>query len=414
MRRIMVIVIALVAALGITASTASTATTETGVTATSIKIGGTFPLSGPASTYGIIPQAMKAYFSYVNARRGPDGKRGVFGRQIVFKYYDDGYNPANSVTLTRQLVEQDGVFAVVGSLGTEVNLAIRPYLNSKKVPQMLVSTGATTWGSDWKQYPWTTGWQPAYQLEGKFYGQAIARNSPNAKIGVLYQNDDYGKDYITGLEAGLGSKVSNIVDKEPFEVSAPDVASQIAKLKGSGATVFVILATPPKTVLAYLTATALKWSPDVVYTNSVSATDAILTAAKTRGAGELVGKTFSVQYAKDPANPSWDNDSAMKLYKQVMAKYYPKGNVLDALNYYGVATAHAFVQLLYAAGKNPTRDSLMKAYRNWNEANPFLLPGVKQRTGVSGQFPIKCERMIKYVNNVFQPVSATKCAATGT
>ena len=160
MRRIMVIVLALVASLGITASTASTATTETGVTATSIKIGGTFPLSGPASLYATIPAAMKAYFSYVNARRGPDGKRGVYGRQIVFNYKDDQSSPPQAVQLTRELVAQDGVFAIVGSLGTEVNLATRPYLNSKKVPQMLVATGATTWGNDWKLYPWTTGWQP--------------------------------------------------------------------------------------------------------------------------------------------------------------------------------------------------------------------------------------------------------------
>ena len=202
MRRVMLIALALVASLGITASTATTASTEAGVTATSIKIGGTFPLSGPASLYATIPVAMKAYFSYINARRGPDGKRGVYGRQIIWNYKDDQYSPPNAVQLTRGLVEQDNVFAVVGSLGTEVNLAIRPYLNSKKVPQMLVATGATTWGADWKQYPWTTGWQPAYQLEGKFYGQAIAHNSPNAKIGVIYQNDDYGKDYIAGPRGG--------------------------------------------------------------------------------------------------------------------------------------------------------------------------------------------------------------------
>jgi branched-chain amino acid transport system substrate-binding protein len=414
MRRIMVIVLALVASLGITASTASTATTETGVTATSVKIGGTFPLSGPASLYATIPVAMKAYFSYINARRGPDGKRGVYGRQIIWDYKDDGYNPANSVTMTRQLVEQDNVFAVVGSLGTEVNLAIRPYLNSKKVPHILVATGATTWGSDWKTYPWTAGWQPAYQLEGKFYGQAIARNSPNAKIGIIYQNDDYGKDYITGLKAGLGGKASNIVDEEPYEVTAPDVKSQIAKLKASGATVFIIFATPGKTVQAYATANALKWSPDVIYTNSVSATDTFLTAAKANGGGDLVNRTFTTQYAKDPANPKWDSDAGIMLYKQVMAKYYPKGRVTDALNLYGVAVAHAFTQLLYAAGKNPTRDSLMKAFRNWNEASPFLLPGVKQRTGVSGQFPIKCEMMVKYTDGTFQPVSGTKCATTGT
>ena len=410
MRRVMILALVLVVALGITAASATTATTETGVTAKSITIGGTFPLTGPASLYATIPPAMKAYFSYINARRGPDGKRGVYGRQIIFKYYDDGYNPANSVTLTRQLVEQDNVFAVVGSLGTEVNLAIRPYLNSKKVPHMLVSTGATTWGSDWKQFPWTTGWQPAYQFEGKVYGQSIARNSPNAKIAVIYQNDDYGKDYIAGLEEGLGGKVSNIVAKEPFEVTAPNVSSQIAKLRASGATVFVIFATPTKTIQSYATAAALKWSPAVVYTNSVSATDAFLTIAKTNGAGELVNKTFTTQYAKDPANPSWNNDPAMKLYNQVMAKYYPKGKATDALNFYGVGTAEAFVELLYAAGKNPTRASLMNAFRTWNQKNPFLLPGVKQQNSATNQFPISCTRLIKYTDGVFNPVSRVKCS----
>ena len=325
MRRVMLIVLALVASLGITASTATTASTEAGVTATSIKIGGTFPLSGPASLYATIPVAMKAYFSYINARRGPDGKRGVYGRQIVWNYKDDQYSPPNAVQLTRGLVEQDNVFAIVGSLGTEVNLAIRPYLNSKKVPHMLVSTGATTWGADWKQFPYTTGWQPAYQLEGRFYGEAIARNSPNAKIGVLYQNDDYGKDYIKGLEAGLGAKASNIVDKEPFEVTAPSVASQIVKLRGSGATIFVILATPTKTIQAYATANALKFSPAVIYTNSVSATDTFLTLAKANGGGDLVNRTFTTQYAKDPANPKWDNDAAHEALQAGHGEVLPQG-----------------------------------------------------------------------------------------
>ena len=388
MRRIMIIVLALVAALGITASSASTATTETGVTASSIKIGGTFPLSGTASPYATIPAAMKAYFSYVNARRGPDGKRGVYGRQIVWNYKDDQYSPPQAVQLTRELVEQDNVFAVVGSLGTEVNLAIRPYLNSKKVPQMLVSTGATTWGSDWKQYPWTTGWQPAYQLEGKFYGQAIARNSPNAKIGVIYQNDDYGKDYIAGLEAGLGEQ--GLQHRRQGAVRGHRAERRVADREAEG---------ERRHDLRHLRDAAeddpgvrnrerrSSGHPDVIYTNSVSATDTFLTLAKANGGGDLVEKTFTTQYAKDPANPKWDNDAGMKLYKQVMAKYYPKGRVTDGLNLYGVATAHAFTQLLYAAGKNPTRASLMKAYRNWNETNPFLLPGIKQRTGVYGSVP---------------------------
>jgi len=414
MRRVMVIALCLVAALGITASAATAATTETGVTATSITIGGTYPLSGPASLYATIPVAMKAYFSYINARKGPDGKRGVYGRQIVFNYQDDQYSPPQAVQLTRGLVEQTGVFAIVGTLGTEVNLAIRPYLNAKKVPQMLVATGATTFGADWKQYPWTTGWQPAYQLEGKFYGQAIAHSSPNGKIGVLYQNDAYGKDYITGLKTGLGAKTSNIVDEEPFEVTATSVASQIAKLKASGANIFVILATPAKTVQAYATAAALRWSPAVIYTNSVSATDTFLLLAKANGAGDLVNRTFTVQYAKDPSNPKWASDPGMKRYQQVMATYYPKGRVTDALNMYGVASAEAFTELLYAAGKSPTRASLMKAYRTWNEANPFLLPGVKQRTGATGQFPIKCEQLVKFTDGTFQPVASTKCSPTGT
>ncbi len=409
MRRITILALLVVTALGVTASAATTAPTETGVTPKNIKIGGTFPLSGPASLYATIPVAMKAYFSYINARRGPDGKRGVYGRQIIWNYKDDQYSPPQAVQLTRGLVEQDKVFAIVGSLGTEVNTAIRPYLNSKKVPQMLVSTGATTWGADWKKYPWTTGWQPSYQFEGKIYGQAIARNSPKAKIGVLYQNDDYGKDYIAGLEEGLGAKTSNIVDKEPFEVTSPSVASQIAKLKASGATVFVLLATPTKTIQAYATAGALKWTPDVVYTNSVSATDTFLTLAKANGGGALVDRTFTTQYAKDPASPAWDNDAGMKLYKKIMAKYYPKGRVTDSLNLYGFGTAEAFVELLYKAGKNPTRASLMAAFRVWNQPNPFLLPGIKQRTNQSSQFPIKCERLIKFVNGTFTPVSGVKC-----
>ena len=411
MRRVMLIVCALVAALGITASTA---TAETGITPKIVSIGGTFPLTGPASGYAPIPVAMKAYFSYINTRKGADGKRGVFGRQILFNYLDDGYNPANSVQLTRRLVEQDKVFAIVGSLGTEVNLAIRPYLNSKKVPQLLNATGATTWGRDWKQFPWTTGWQPDYELEGKVYGQSIARNSPNAKIAVLYQNDDYGKDYLRGLEAGLGDKTSNIVGQEAYEVSAPDVKSQVAKLRASGATVFVILATPKFTIQAYVIAKALGWAPPVIYTNSVSATDTFLTLAQKSGAGTLVNNTYTLQYAKDPANAKWNGDAAMKLYREVMTKYYPGGSSVtvqnNALNLYGVAVAHAFVQLLEKAGPNPTRAGIMKAFRSWNQANPFLLPGNLQRTGPTNQFPIRCEQVMKFTDGTFQPVSALKCS----
>jgi branched-chain amino acid transport system substrate-binding protein len=412
MRKVVLLATALVVGLGVAASSATSASTETGVTARTITIGGTFPLTGPASLYGTIAPAMKAYFAYVNKRKGPDGRRGVFGRQIVFKYYDDGYNPANSVQQTRKLVEEDQVFAVVGSLGTEVNEAIRPYLNSRKVPQILNATGASTWGADAKKYPWTGGWQPDYAYEARIYGTAIAHNSPNAKIAVLYQNDSFGADNLRGLKAGLGSKASNIVGEEPYEVTAADVRAQIAKLRGTGATILVIIATPKFTVQSYAIANALRWSPAVIYTTSVSATNTFMTLAKTSGGGDLPERTYTVQYAKDPASPAWDNDAGMKLYKDVMAKYYPSGKATDGLNLYGVAVAHAFVQLLYKAGKNPTRTSLMNAYRNWNETNPFLLPGNRQRTNGNDQMPIECERIAKFTANGFQPVSKLKCAST--
>ena len=408
MKKVVLLAAALVVTLGVTASSATSAASETGITNRTIVIGGTFPLTGPASPYGIIPGAMKAYFSYINSRKGPDGKRGVYGRQIVFKVYDDGYNPANSVQLTRKLVEEDKVFAVVSSLGTEVNLAIRPYLNARKVPQILVSTGATDF-SEAEKYPWTGGWQPNYEYEGRLYGQAIARNSPNAKIAVLYQNDSYSADLMKGLRNGLGAKTSNIVASEPYEVTASDVRTQMAKLRGSGANVLVIFATPRFAVQAYAFANGLRWSPSVIYTNQVAATDAILTAAKAAGGGDLVNRTFTLQYGKDPANPAWDNDAAMKLYKQVMAKYDPKARVNDAFNYYGVSVAEAFVELMYKAGKNPTRASLMKAYRSWNELNPFLLPGNRQKTGGADQLPLQCFRFVKFTDGAFAPVSKLKC-----
>jgi branched-chain amino acid transport system substrate-binding protein len=413
MRRGLLVGLALAAVLAFSTASSFAAPTETGVTARTIKIGGTFPLTGAASLYAPIPAAMKAYFSYINRRKGPDGRRGVFGRQIVFTYYDDGYNPAQTVQQTRRLVEQDQVFAIVGALGTEHNEAIRPYLNSKKVPQILNATGASTWGKDYRQYAWTGGWQPDYEFEGQIYGQAIARNSPNARIAVLQQNDSYGNDYMRGLEKGLGDKRSNIAAVEKYEVTASDVRSQMAKLRASGATVFVIFATPKFTIQSYVFARALGWNPAVIYTNSVSGTDTFLTTAQRSGAGPLVNNTFTVQYAKDPANPRWDNDAGMRLYKQVMGQYNPNARVTDGLNLYGVAVAHAFVQLLTKAGRNPTRASLMRAYRSWNETNPFLLPGNRQVTRGADQYPVGCEQIVKFSDGTFRAVSGLKCQGQG-
>ena len=240
MRRVSLAVLAVLGAcaLAIPAAFAKADKAEQvpGITASTITIGGTFPLTGPASSYAPIPQAMKAYFSHINARRGPDGKRGVMGRQIVFKFYDDGYNPVNSVQLQRKLVQEDKVFAVVGTLGTEVNQAVQPFLNSSKVPHVLVSTGASEFGTNWRKYPWTIGWQPDYVAEGRLYGTDIRQNKPNAKIAILYQNDSYGKDYLNGFKAALGTaKVrSQIVGEEPFEVDGdePAVAAREAARVG--------------------------------------------------------------------------------------------------------------------------------------------------------------------------------------
>jgi branched-chain amino acid transport system substrate-binding protein len=392
---------ALVAALAFTVPGALGGAEQTpGVTAKRIVIGGTFPLTGPAAAYAPIPLGMRAYFSYINARRGPDGKRGVMGRQIVWKYYDDGYNPANTVQLTRKLVEEDKVFATVGQLGTEHNLAVRGYLNQAKVPQALVSTGASYWGTQYQEYPWTIGWQPDYIAEGRIYGLHIKANFNGKKIAVLYQNDDYGKDYLLGVRAALGKAYSdaNIVAQEAFEVTAPNVTSQMAKIKASGATIFVLLATPTHTIRSYATGKALGWNPEQIYLNSVSATAAFLNIAVSVAGAPYVNGSLSVAYLKDPSSPTWTNDAAMKQYRTIMEKYAPNANANDGLYFYGVAKAETFVQALYKAGKNPTRVRLMNALLSLNSNNRFALPGVKQKTTKKDHFVISQMQLQRYTH----------------
>ena len=408
MRKVVLLAAALVVALGISASSATSAATETGVTARTVTIGGTFPLTGPASLYAPIPAAMKAYFSYINSRKGPDGKRGVYGRQIVFKYYDDGYNPANSVQLTRKLVEEDKVFALVGTLGTAVNESIRPYVNARKVPQMLVSTGASVFG-DAKKYPWTGGWQPAYDYEARIFGQAIAHNSPNAKIAVLYQNDDFGAELLNGLKAGLGAKASNIVDAESHEVTAPDVRAQVAKLRASGASIFVIFTTPKFAIQSYAIANALRWSPAVIYTTSVSATDTFLTLAKSSGGGDLPNKTYTVQYAKDPANPSWDNDAAMKLYKQVMAKYLPSGARYRRPQPLRLRHRRGVRPAALLGREEPDACVADEGVSELEPAEPVPAPGQPAEDGRVGPAAAAVRADHQVHDGTFQPVSKLKC-----
>jgi branched-chain amino acid transport system substrate-binding protein len=408
MRRVTLAGLALVAALLFAIPSAfaqsDLAAAEPGITAKTITIGGSFPLTGAASSYAPIPAAMKAYFSHINARKGPDGKRGVYGRQIVFKYYDDGYNPVNSVQQQRRLVEQDKVFAIVGTLGTEVNQAVQPYLNTNRVPHVLVSTGASEFGLDYRKYPWTIGWQPDYVAEGRLYGNDIRRNKTNAKIAILYQNDSYGLDYLRGFKSALGTAnvQRQIVREEPYAVlggSSPQ--SQLIRLRASGADTLMIFVTPTPTIQTYGIIRALGWKPDNIYVNSVSATDTFMGIAVRSSNAATVNGSISAQYLKDPASPAFANDATVRQYKELMAKYNPRGNVNDGLNFYGFAKADTFVRAMYKAGRNPTRAGLMRALLSFNEPNRFLLSGSRLKTSASDHFIISHQRLMTYNNGAW-------------
>jgi branched-chain amino acid transport system substrate-binding protein len=378
-----------------------------GVTSRTITIGGTFPLSGPASLYAPIPRGMKAYFSYVNKRRSTvDGKRGVYGRQIVWKFYDDQYNPAQTVQLTNKLILEDKIFANVGSLGTEHNQAIRPLLNSRKIPHLLVSTGASFWGTQRAQFPWTVGWQPDYVSEGRVYGRWIVANKPNSKIAVFYQNDDYGKDYLNGVKQGLGSRANLIVSEQSYEVTDASYASQIVRQRASGADTWVLLTTPTPTVRAIATARAINWKPDQIVINSVAATDTVMKAAEDRAGAAYVNGSISTAYLKNPTNPKYRRDAAVRQYNQLMTKYGPSGaNRADTFYYYGFAKGYDVVKLLYAAGKNPTRESIRRATQRMNWANPYMIKGVVTKTTRSDSFPLDQIKIVRYNDRSWSEVS---------
>jgi branched-chain amino acid transport system substrate-binding protein len=406
-RKLIVGALTLVAALAFTVSGALGSAEQTpGVTAKKITIGATFPLTGPVAGYAPIATGIRAYFSYINARRGPDGKRGIMGRQVEFKVYDDAYNPAQTVQLTRKLVEEDKVFAVVGQLGTEPVLAARPYLNQMRVPQSLVATGASQWGTEYKEYPWTIGWQQDYIAEGRLYGQHIKANHAGKKIAVLYQNDAYGKDYLLGLRSVLGKRYAdaNIVTEQSFEVTQPNVTSEMARIRSSGAAIFVIFATPPHTIRAYATGKALGYNAEQIYLNSVSATAFWLNIAIASAGAPYVNGSLSVTAVKDPSNPAQQNDPAVREYKRLMGKYAPGANVNNALHIYGFGLADTFVQAMYKAGKNPTRASYMNALLSLNATNRFLLNGVKMKTSKTDHFIISQMRLQRFNNGAWTPI----------
>jgi branched-chain amino acid transport system substrate-binding protein len=389
------------AAVGCVAALAG-AQADPGISKRAVVIGGTFPLSGPASSYAPIPVGMKVYFSYVNARRDPaTKKRGVGGRQVVWKYYDDGYNPATTAQQTRKLVEEDKVFALFGGLGTEPQQAVEKYANDKKVPQLFVSTGATEFGSEAKTYPYTIGWQPDYVAEGAIYGKYAAQNWPTKKIGVIVQDDSYGNDYLQGLKQGLGSRASNIITEQRFAVTDASVAKQVASIRASNADVIAIFATPAKTIQTYATMKALRYRPEEVIVNSVSATDTFMKLALANADANTVNGSISTGYLMDPQAPQYQNTAAMKLYRQLMAKYAPNADPNNGLYYYGVAKAWDIAKLLQTAGKNPSRQTLLNAARHMNWTNPFTIPGVKIKTTPNDPFPISQVKLIRYNNGLW-------------
>src|SRR5258708_15186451 len=382
-------VAAFLVTLGACGGTAAPAPqTDIGITSNSILLGTTNALSGPAAAYGTIARAEDAYFTYVNSTGG------VNGRKITFKIYDDAYNPAQTVPLTKQLVEQDQVFATFSGLGTQAQTSVRDYLNSKKLPQLFVATGATTFGLDYNTNKWTLGWQPPYQGEARIYAKDVVQNHPGAKIGVLYQNDDYGQDYLKGLTDGLGSNASMIVDKETYDVTAANPAAQLSKIRAAGADTLFLFTTPGFTIKSLATVTALHWEPSNIYLNSVSNPQVYMGIAKKAGAA--LKNVTSVGYLKDPTDPQWAEDAGMKLYKQVIANC-ATCNVNDGFNIYGVAVAYTMVDVLKKAGTNMTRKNVMDIAGNQlNETNPFLLPGVVVKTTSSDHFPITQEQVITW------------------
>jgi len=344
-----------------------------------IRIGNTNPYSGPASAYGTIGKSISAYFKMVNEQGG------INGRRVNFISYDDGYSPPRTVEMARKLVEQDQVLFVFQTLGTPSNTAIHKYMNMKKVPQMHVATGATKW-NDPKNHPWTMGWQPNYQSEARAYAQHILKTKPDAKIGVLYQNDDYGKDYLKGFHDGLGAKKSMIVKEVSYEVADPTVDSQIVQLQQSGADVFFNITTPKFAAQAIRKAYDIGWKP-VHYLNNVSnSVGSVLTPA---GLDKAVG-IISSAYLKDATDSKWANDKAIAEWRQFMNKYYPDGNQADVFNVYGYTVAMTIAQVLKQCGDNLTRENVMRQAANLKSYRAeTLLPGITISTSGDDFAPIE-------------------------
>jgi branched-chain amino acid transport system substrate-binding protein len=360
---------------------------DPGASDTEIKIGNIMPYSGPASAYGTIGKAEAAYFNKINAEGG------INGRKINFISYDDAFSPPKAVEQARKLVESDEVLLIFQPLGTQSNSATQKYMNAKKVPQLFVATGATKWG-DPKNFPWTMGWQPNYQSEGRIYAEYILKNHPNGKIGILYQNDDYGKDYVKGMKDGLGEKAKTmIISEQPYETSDPTVDSQIINLKASGADIFFNVTTPKFAAQAIKKAHEIGWQPLHLLNNVSNSVGSVLKPAGLEASKGIL----STAYLKDPTDSTWDNDPGKKEWLAFMDKYFPDGDKTSSFTAYGYSVAQTVAQVLKQCGDDLTRENVMKQAASLKNVQlPMALPGVMLNTSATDFFPFKQMQMQKF------------------
>ena len=358
-----------------------------GVTSSTITIGGTVPITGPAALFGSVGRGADAYFRYVNAHGG------VNGRKIKYLYLDDAYDPSKTVQLTRQLVEQDHVLAVFNTVGTDNNLAIRDYLNAAKVPQLFGGTGVAKIGDDFKGHPWTMGYLPSFRAEGVIYGRSIAATA-SPKVAVLSEDSDFGKDMTAGLKKGLGAKAGSIVAEQSYQPTDTSIDSQMSTLHASGANILVLNVTPQYAILAYLAAHKFGWHPKI-YVSSICISPNVMDIVRANAAQEANG-SLSIAFVKDPTDTVWAKDPVVALYHSILKRYAPGAKPEDVYNFYGMGVAFTMVDALKQAGTGPTRASLLKAATHLNEVNPFMRPGIKIVTSPTDYYPISKAQLVRY------------------
>ena len=367
---------------------------DPGVTGSTIVLGGSGPLSGPEVAYAGTMIGAKAYFDHVNATGG------VHGRKIEYRYLDDGYDPSRTVQNVRRLVQQDRVFAMFNVVGTEQNLAVRSFLNALKVPHLFGGTGVRALGRDFRRYPWSMGYLPSFFGEGRLYARHLVGTRKAAKVAVLYEASDYGRELLAGFKAGIGSR-ARVVAQQTYEVIDTDLSSQIAQLRRSGADVLMLFALPKQTIGAFVSANRLGWRPRT-YVTSVSVDPAVMKIVRATTGNRAGENAITVQWMKDASNPANAKDPAVRLYKQVMQRYAPERNPNEVVHLYGMAVAYSMVQALKAAGRSPTRAGLLRAATRLDHQVPFMVEGIKVKTSPRDYFPISHVRFLRYRNGYWR------------